>query len=75
MNDWYPVTQYGADRRAGEANDERLHEKARRRGGGSAKLGVCMTCHEKVDWVDDKRAGTWIPYDHKTTTRHRCATK
>ena len=45
--------------------------------GGPAKPGVsiCMTCHEEVDWVDDKRAGTWIPYDHKTTTRHRCATK
>lgn len=28
--DWHCVTEYGADRRAGEANDELLYEQARR---------------------------------------------
>ena len=31
-----------------------------------------MTCHEKVDWVDDRKKGTWVPFNHGTTTEHRC---
>lgn len=35
-------------------------------------VSICMTCGGKVDWFDDKKKGTWVPYDHGTKTIHIC---
>ena len=76
MDDWYPVTQYGADRRAAEVNDDLLHEASMKRTYPKSKpapktgVPVCMTCGHKydVEFVDGKPKF----YDHGTATVHRC---
>ena len=37
-----------------------------------SKVSICLTCHGKVDWIDDRERGTWVPLDHGTRNPHRC---
>lgn len=65
MTDWYPITQYGADRRAAEANDEYLHQ---RRAAG-AKPSSCRHC--SADVVAVFVSGAWKLLD-QDGTEHQC---
>lgn len=72
MTEWYPVTQYGADRREAETNDDRLHEESMKRKPKQSDrvVPVCMTCGEKYDVEFVK--GSPVFYDHQTRNPHGC---
>ena len=60
------------ERPVGGSTGPALPSPVSKRARGDAGVSICLTCHGKVDWIDDKKRGTWVPMEHGTKVPHRC---